>query len=244
MNFTKPIIYLDVETTGVEIATSRIVELSVIKIEDGKRLSKTILMNPQVPIPKESSDVHGIKDEDVSDKHTFKEFSVSLHAFLKDSTLVAYNGIKFDIPILREEFLRSGIDFPTMETTIIDPMVIFMKKNRRDLAAALKFFCDEDHEDAHSAKADTEALEKIFVAQNELYDDIGETEEEIGKFCDDRNRLDFSGCFEKNENGEILYSFGKHKGKPVKNHKSYLGYMMGNPGFTLDTKRYIREFLK
>ena len=178
LNLKTPIAFFDLESTGTNISTDRIVEISIVKVyPDGKEEIKTSLVNPTVPIPKETSAIHGIYDEDVKDSPTFKVLSKDLHQFLSGADLAGFNVLKFDIPLLVEEFLRAGIDFDIEKRNILDAQKIFHMMEKRNLAAAYKFYCGKTLENAHSAEADTLATYQVFKAQVERYS--GEEAEDL-----------------------------------------------------------------
>ena len=165
LNLKKPIVFFDLETTGVEVAKDRIVEIGIVKLfPDGTRESKVRLINPTIPIPEEAAEVHGITDDKVKGEPTFKQLAKNLHAYLKGCDLGGYNSNRFDVPLLVEEFLRCGIEFPEPTTNMIDVFKIFTINEQRTLEAAVKFYCDKDLEDAHSAEADINATIDVFEA--------------------------------------------------------------------------------
>ncbi|MFD2201388.1 exonuclease domain-containing protein [Shivajiella indica] len=252
-----PIAFFDLESTGTNIATDRIVEISILKVHpNGREEMKTSLINPTIPIPKESSAIHGIYDEDVKDAPTFKSFSKDLHQFLIGADLAGFNVLKFDIPLLVEEFLRAGIDFDIEKRNILDSQKIFHMMEKRNLSAAYKFYCGKNLENAHSAEADTIASYEVFKAQIEKYE--GEEAEDLlgnklGIFENDMKKIhgilnekmvDLAGRFIFNESGEECFNFGKHKGKTIeavlKEEPSYYDWMMKGD-FPLDTKRKFTQ---
>ncbi|RZS97701.1 3'-5' exonuclease [Cecembia calidifontis] len=257
LNLKTPIAFFDLEATGTNIATDRIVEISILKVyPDGKEEIKTTLVNPTIPIPKETSLIHGIYDKDVKDAPTFKALSKDLHQFLLGADLAGFNILKFDIPLLVEEFLRAGIDFDIEKRNILDAQKIFHMMEKRNLAAAYKFYCGKNLENAHSAEADTLATYEVFKAQVEKY--VGEEAEDLlgnklGVFENDMKKIhlllnekmvDLAGRFIFNEKGEECFNFGKHKGKTIeavlKEEPSYYDWMMKGD-FPLDTKRKFTQ---
>lgn len=257
LNLRTPIAFFDLESTGTNIATDRIVEISILKVyPDGKEEIKTTLVNPTIPIPKETSVIHGIYDKDVKDAPTFKTLSKELHQFLLGADLAGFNVLKFDIPLLVEEFLRAGIDFDIEKRNILDAQKIFHMMEKRNLAAAYKFYCGKTLENAHSAEADTLATYEVFKAQIEKY--VGEEAEDLlgnklGFFENDMKKIhlllnekmvDLAGRFIFNEKGEECFNFGKHKGKTIeavlKEEPSYYDWMMKGD-FPLDTKRKFTQ---
>ncbi len=241
----RPLVFFDLETTGTDISKDRIVEISLAKLyPDGKEEINTFRINPGIPIPPEASAVHGIKDEDVKDKPTFSELSEILLGILSNSDLCGYNLLKFDFPLLRMEFARNNIEFNTLGVNLIDPMRIFMKNEPRDLTAALKFYCNEDLEQAHSAEADTIAAKKILLAQIEKYEDVPGSVEALSAYSTEGQKrfADITGKLNYNENNEIVFSFGKHKGERVIDNTDYAGWVLGSD-FPEDTKQIIRTLL-
>ncbi|MBK9097544.1 MAG: 3'-5' exonuclease [bacterium] len=183
LNLSRPLVFFDLETTGTDVANDRIVEISLLKLfPDGQEELKTFRINPGIPIPPEATAIHGISNEDVKDKPSFLALSEILLGILSNSDLCGYNLLKFDFPLLRMEFARNKIEFNTVGINLIDPMRIFMKNEPRDLTAALKFYCNEDLTDAHSAEADTEATKKILLAQIKKYEDVPGTVSELSAY--------------------------------------------------------------
>lgn len=210
----KPIVFFDLETTGINPGKDRIVEISLLKIfPNGKELSKTYRVNPEVPIPESSSLVHGITDEDVKDAPEFKMIAKELADIIEDADLAGFNSNKFDIPLLAEEFIRADSDIDLKKRNFIDVQVVYMKKEPRTLSAAYKFYCDKELIDAHSSKADTYATYEIFKEQLEKYPDIGNDIKEISDFSSHNVNADFAGRLIYNENKEIVINFGKYKGQ-------------------------------
>ena len=171
LKLTKPIIILDLETTGVQVASDRILEICMIKVNpDGTTENLTERLNPTIPIPMESFDIHGISEDDVKDKPTFVQRATAYSKFIGNADLAGYNAIKFDFPLLVEEFLRANIDFDITNRNLVDVQNIFHKMEPRNLAAAYKFYCKSELENAHSAEADTVATYQILKAQLDMYD--------------------------------------------------------------------------
>lgn len=242
---SRPLVFFDLETTGTDTSKDRIVEISLVKLfPDGKEEINTFLVNPGIPIPAEASAVHGITNEDVKDKPSFSQFAPTLLEILANSDLCGYNLVKFDFPLLRMEFARNHIDFNIIGVNIIDPMRIFMKNEPRDLTAALKFYCNENLENAHSAEADTIAAKKILLAQIEKYADVPNTVSELSTYSLEgtKRSADISGKLVYNENNEIVYAFGKNKGRKVVDERDYAQWMLDSD-FPTDTKLLIRHLL-
>lgn len=245
MKLERPLACFDLETTGVDTRKDRIVEIAIIKINaDGSRENKTTRINPLVPIPKGASDVHGILNDDVKDCPTFKQLSKGILSFIEGCDLLTFNGNKFDIPFLFSEFERSGINWDYKQHRFIDASVIFRRQNPRSLEAALMFYCNKKLEDAHSALADTEATLDVFLAQLDKYEDLPKEFDELHSFCNyDKEIADLNGCFEIDDSGDFVLTFGKHKGQKAKECISYLNWMLGSD-FGSDTKLIIKQILK
>lgn len=243
---TKPIAFIDLETTGVNISTDRIVEIAIVKIlTDGSKQVKRKLINPQIPIPAGASDVHGITDEMVKDAPSFKQVANEIKQFIENCDLGGYNSNRFDIPMLIEEFLRAGVPFSADGRKLIDVQKVFHMMEQRTLGAAYKFYCNKVLEDAHSAEADAIATWEVLEAQIERYPQIGNTVESIVKFTGEDDIVDFARRFVK-ENGVEVFNFGKHKGKPVvqvlKEEPQYYDWMMKGD-FAMNTKQKLTEIL-
>lgn len=217
LNLTNPLVFFDLETTGVNISTDRIVELCYIKVyPNGNEESKSMRINPEMHIPETSSAVHGIYDEDVTDCPTFKEIARNLAHTIEGCDLAGFNSNRFDIPLLVEEFLRAGVDIDLTRRKFIDVQNIFHKMERRTLSAAYQFYCGKELEDAHTAMADTQATYEVLKAQLDRY--AGELQNDV-KFLADfsrmSNNVDFAGRMVYDENNVEVFNFGKYKGKPV-----------------------------
>lgn len=242
----KPLVFIDLETTGINLATDRIVEIALVKVlKDGTKQVKQKYINPQMPIPKASSDIHGITDEKIKDAPTFKEVANELKQFIDHSDLSGYNSNRFDIPMLMEEFLRAGINLDMTNRRMVDVQHIFHMMEKRTLGAAYKFYCAKDLEGAHSAEADAAATWEILEAQLERYTHLGNTLETILQFTGEENFVDFARRFVM-ENDVEVFNFGKHKGKPVcqvlKSEPQYYDWMMKGD-FPLHTKQKLTEIL-
>ncbi len=201
-------------------------------------------VNPGIPIPPKTTAIHGIRDEDVANSPTFKEVARNLAAFLEGCDLAGYNAIKFDIPVLAEEFLRVNIDFNFIKRRYVDVQVIFHKKEQRTLSAAYQFYCKKDLEDAHGSKADTAATFEILKSQLDRYNDLENDIEKLADFSSFNNNVDFAGRIILDENGIEIFNFGKHKGKSVEavfnEEPAYYSWMM-NGEFPLYTKKVLTE---
>jgi len=243
LNLKKPLVILDLETTGVNIATDRIVEFSALKVSPGGAEEwLTLRLNPSIPISPEATRVHGISDADVANEPHFRDVARRIASFLEGSDLAGFNSMKFDIPILCEEFLRVNVDFNPARHKYIDVQVIFHKKEQRTLSAAYKFYCNSDLENAHSAQADTAATYEILKAQLDRYPDLENDIDKLSAFSAFNNNADLAGRIVFNEQGVEVFNFGKHKGKPVelvfKEEPSYYSWMM-NGDFPQNTKQVI-----
>jgi DNA polymerase-3 subunit epsilon len=243
LNLKNPIVFFDLETTGINIAADRIVELSYLKIElNGKEVSKTMLINPTVPIPPESTAIHGITDEAVKDAPTFLTIAKNLAHEIEGCDLAGYNSNKFDIPLLAEEFLRADVDIDMMKRKFIDVQVIFHKMEQRTLGAAYKFYCDRDLENAHSAEADTRATYEILKAQLDHYPSLQNDIAALAEFSAHTKNVDFAGRIIYNDKKIEVFNFGKYKGQSVEEvlakDPGYYGWLM-NGDFPLHTKKVI-----
>lgn len=257
LNLRKPLAFFDIESTGINISHDRIVEISIVKaMPNGETIIKTSRINPSIPIPLESSLIHGIYDADVEGSPQFKSIAKSLAKFLEGCDLAGYNIIKFDVPLLVEEFLRAGVNFDISNRRLIDAQKIFHMMEKRTLSAAYKFYCNKELQGAHGAEADTLATYEVLQAQVEKYQGQ-EVSDTLGKFLgiidNDMDTLhkitatgmvDLAGRFCLNTEGIEVFNFGKHKGKPIstvlKQEPSYYDWMM-NGDFPLDTKRKLTE---
>lgn len=244
LNLKRPLIVFDLETTGVSITHDRIVEIAYIKAwPNGNEESKKLRLNPEMPIPSESTAVHGIKDEDVQDCPTFKEVATELAATFKGSDLAGFNSNHFDIPMLSEEMLRAGVDFDLRDVCFVDVQNIFHKMEQRTLSAAYKFYCHKELINAHTALGDTEATYEVLKAQLDRY--AGTLKNDIpflAEFSKMNNNVDLAGRMIRNGNGDVIFNFGKYKGRKVKDvlrsDTGYYGWMMQGD-FPLDTKNVL-----
>ena len=243
LKLSKPICFFDLETTGIDITKDRIVEISILKVyPNGNKESKTWLVNPTIPIPKATSDVHGITDERVACEPTFKELAKQIHNMIKDSDLAGYNSDRFDIPLLAEEMLRAEVDFDLGNRVSVDVQTIFHKMEQRTLSAAYKFYCGKDLIDAHTASADTNATYEILKAQLDRYDSLENNIKKLSEFTYRKQIADFAGFIGYNDKGEEIFTFGKHKGKRVEDifdeEPGYFGWLLG-ADFPLYTKKIL-----
>ncbi len=246
IKLTRPIVFFDLETTGLNIGRDHIVEISLIKIfPDEHRESFTQRINPGIHIPEEATAVHGISDADVADKPLFKDVARRIADIIQGCDLGGFNSNKFDIPMLAEEFMAVGMtDVDLRRSNFIDVQVIFHKKEQRTLTAAYKFYCDKDLEGAHGAFADTSATVDVFLAQLDKYADLPKDIKGLADFSQMSRNVDFAGRFVYDANGVETFNFGKHKGKSVeqvlRTEPSYFDWMM-NGDFSRDTKRVLTE---
>ena len=244
LNLIKPIVFFDLETTGINIAIDKIVEISILKVfPNGTKESKTWLVNPAMEIPKESSDIHGITNEKVVTEPTFKELASKINEMIADSDLAGFNSNRFDIPLLAEELMRAGIDFDMKNRKAIDVQVIFHKKEQRTLSAGYQFYCGKELEGAHGAEADTNATYEILLAQLDKYEDIGNSVDSLSAFSTHGKRADFAGFILMNDKDQEIFSFGKYKGRTVEEvFKENPGYnnWIQNADFPLYTKKVLK----
>ena len=256
LNLTRPLAFFDLETTGIKVATDRIVEISIIRVNiDGSTKIKTKRINPGMHIPAEVTAIHGITDEDVRDAPKFSEVAHELDQFLENCDLAGFNSNHFDIPLLVEEFLRTEVDFDLKGRRFIDVQNIFHKMEPRNLYAAYKFYCSKDLENAHSAEADTLATFEILKAQLDRYKDtvikdhkgkviqpIVNDVRALSDFSYVTKNVDLIGHIIFNNKNEEVFNFGKHKGKVVaevfKSEPSYYDWIMKSE-FPLSTKKVV-----
>ena len=245
LNLRNPLVFFDLETTGIDIVHDRIVEISMVKVmPNGDEIVKTRRINPGMPIPPESTAIHVITDDDVKDCPTFKEIAKSLAAQIEGCDLAGFNSNRFDIPMLAEEFLRAGVDVNLGRRKFVDVQTIFHKKEQRNLTAAYKFYCQKDLENAHSAEADTMATYEVLKAQLDRYPDLENDINFLSQYSSFNKNVDFAGRMVYNEQGKEEINFGKYKGRLVeevlKNDPGYYGWMM-NGDFPLNTKQMLTE---
>ena len=244
LQLTKPLAFIDLETTGVNLGTDRIVEIAIVKIlTDGTKSVKRKLINPGMPIPKGASDVHGISDEMVKDAPSFKQVAQELKQMLDGCDLAGYNSNRFDIPLLMEEFLRAQVDFDMKGRKLLDVQNIFHKMEPRTLSAAYKFYCSKNLDGAHGAEVDAAATYEILEAQIERYPALGATIDSMLKVIGEDQIVDFARRFIM-ENGIEVFNFGKFKGRPVadvlRSEPQYYDWMMKGD-FPQHTKQKLTE---
>lgn len=246
LKLASPMVFFDLETTGINIVKDKIVEISVLKIHpNGKEEQKTIRINPGMHIPEQASAIHGIYDEDVKDCPTFKEVAKELARYIEGCDLGGYNSNRFDIPLLAEEFLRAGVDFDMRKRKFVDVQTIFHKMEQRTLSAAYRFYCNKNLDDAHTAAADTLATYEVLKAQLDRYGDQLQNDIAfLSKFSAQTNSVDFAGFIVYNDAGVEVFNFGKNKGVPVtqvlKEQPGYFSWII-NSDFPLYTKKILTE---
>jgi len=243
LSLKRPICFFDLEATGTSVTKDRIVEISILKIyPDGERESRTWLVNPEMQMSDEVIAIHGISNEKVADKPSFKELAHRVMDMIKDSDLAGYNSNKYDIPLLVEEFLRADIPFEMGKRVAVDVQNIFHKKEQRTLSAAYKFYCGKELINAHSAEADTEATYEILKSQLDRYDDLENNMDFLAEYSNRFRAADFAGFIVFNEEGEECFSFGKYRGKTVdsvlNSDPGYYGWVQ-NADFPRYTKKVL-----
>jgi DNA polymerase-3 subunit epsilon len=243
LKLNKPICFFDLETTGIDICKDRIVEISIFKVfPNGNKESKTWLVNPEMPIPLQSTAIHGISNEKVANEPTFKDLAHLVYAMIKDSDLAGFNSDRFDIPLLAEELLRAGLDFDMKSRVSVDIQTIFHKMEERTLGAAYKFYCGQSLENAHSAEADTMATFEILKAQLDRYPDLENDMKLLSEFTTRKKLADFAGMIAFDKDNEEVFTFGKHKGikveKILETEPGYFSWIQ-NADFPLYTKKVL-----
>ena len=245
LNLKNPLVFFDLETTGTNIQSDRIVEICYLKVSpNGNEESKTLRINPEMPIPAEASAVHGIYDADVADCPTFKEVAKQVAHDIEGCDLAGFNSNRFDIPVLAEEFLRAGVDIDLNRRKFIDVQVIYHKLEQRTLSAAYKFYCGKNLEDAHTAAADTHATYEVLMSQLDRYPELQNDVAFLSDYSSYSKFVDFAGRMIYDDKGVELFNFGKYKGMPVaevlKRDPGYYGWML-NSDFTLNTKAILTK---
>lgn len=245
LKLKRPLLFFDIESTGLNVATDRIVEISMIKVmPDGSRDIKTRRINPTIPIPEAARAVHGISDEDVKDCPTFAQLAKSMLTWMEGCDIAGYNSLNFDIPLLTEEFMRAGFDPKLRERNLVDVQVIFYKKEPRTLSGAYKFYCGKILEDAHTAEADTMATLEVLEAQLDHYPDLENDVAALAEFTKRQKMLDYAGRIVLDEHDVPIFNFGKHKGRSVREvleqEPSYYTWIQ-NGDFTQDTKNVLTK---
>ena len=243
LKLSKPICFFDLETTGIDIGTDRIVEISIFKVfPNGNKESKTWLVNPTIPIPYETTMVHGITNEKVANEPTFSQLAAQIYNMIKDSDLAGFNSDRFDIPLLAEELLRAGVDFDMKNRVSVDIQTIFHKMEERTLSAACKFYTGNALENAHSAEADTMATYEILKAQLDRYPDLQNDMKALSEFTTRKKNADFAGMIIFDKENQEVFGFGKHKGirveKVLETEPGYYSWIQ-NANFPLYTKKVL-----
>ena len=243
LNLVRPLCFFDLETTGINITNDRIVEIGILKIfPDGKTKEMNTLVNPEMTIPKQASDIHGITNDKVDSMPTFKQISKEIYSFIEDTDLAGFNSDRFDIPLLVEEFLRAEIDFNFKKMLTIDVQTIFHKMEQRTLTAALKFYCKRENKEAHTAMNDTKATYDVLMAQLEKYSDLEPNVKFLNEFSSRNKSADYAGFIIFNDIERECFGFGKYKGKEVeevlKQDPGYFGWVLKS-----DFPRYTKKIL-
>ena len=245
LKLRRPVIFFDLETTGVDTCRDRIVEISMVKVmPDGEEIVKTRRLNPQMPIPREATAIHGITDDDVKNEPTFAQIAKSLAAFMEGCDFGGFNSNRFDLPMLVEEFLRAGVEVDFKRRKFVDVQNIFHKMEQRTLVAAYKFYCEKDLTEAHSAEADTRATYEVLKAQLDRYAVLENDIDFLAEFSSRGETVDYAGRIVYDDKGREIFAFGKHRGRSVEEvfaeDPSYYTWMM-NGDFPLYTKKVITE---
>lgn len=243
LKLSRPLVFFDIESTGLSITQDRMVEVAFLKVHlDGTTEFKRYLLNPGIPIPAEVSAIHGIKDEDVRFAPKFDQLAGEMYEFLQNSDFAGFNALRFDIPMLAEEFFRAGLDLEVEKRQTVDVQLIFHKMEERNLSAAYRFYCQKELENAHSAEADIRATWEVFQAQIQKYQILPNTVQGIAEFTGNHLRVDMEGKLIKGDDGFVKFNFGKHKGKRVadvfRTEPSYYSWMMDGD-FPAYTKKII-----
>lgn len=246
LNLKNPLVFFDLETTGTNINSDRIVEICYLKVyPNGNEEAKTLRINPEMHIPEQASAVHGIYDDDVKDCPTFKDVAKKIADDIEGCDLAGFNSNRFDIPVLAEEFLRAGVDIDLMKHKFVDVQVIYHKLEQRTLSAAYKFYCGKNLEDAHTAEADTRATYEVLKAQLDKYPDVLENDVTfLSQYSNFNKNVDFAGRIVYNEQGVEVFNFGKYKGMPVlevlQRDPGYYSWILQGD-FTLNTKNVLTK---
>ena len=243
LNLKNPIVFFDLETTGVNITSDRIVEISYLKVfPNGNEVSRTMRINPEMHIPEQASEVHGIYDDDVKDCPTFKQVAKDVAHDFEGADIAGFNSNRFDVPLLAEEFLRAGVDLDMTRRKFIDVQVIFHKMEQRTLSAAVKFYCGKELEGAHSADADTRATYEVLQAQLDRYDELQNDIAWLSELSSHTRNVDFAGRIVYDDKGVEVFNFGKYKGIPVvevlRRDPGYYSWIMQGD-FSLNTKQVL-----
>ena len=243
LNLKNPIVFFDLETTGVNITSDRIVEISYLKVfPNGNEVSRTMRINPEMHIPEQASEVHGIYDDDVKDCPTFKQVAKDVANDFEGADIAGFNSNRFDVPLLAEEFLRAGVELDMTRRKFIDVQVIFHKMEQRTLSAAMKFYCGKELEGAHSADADTRATYEVLQAQLDRYDELQNDIAWLSEFSSHTRNVDFAGRIVYDDKGVEVFNFGKYKGihvvEVLRRDPGYYSWIMQGD-FSLNTKQVL-----
>jgi len=243
LKLKKPLAFIDIEATGIDVATDRIVELSLLKISvDGKEERLSFRVNPTIPISPQAIAIHHISNDEVKNWQTFKEVAPQAARFLKGCDIAGYNSNKYDIPLLAEEFLRADVDFDFRKVKLVDVQTIFFKMEQRTLSAAYKFYCNKELENAHSAESDANATFEVLKAQLEKYSELQNDVDALAEFSVQNKNVDFAGRIIYNDDGKEVFNFGKHKGQLVDDvlakEPGFYNWMMKGD-FPLYTKKIL-----
>jgi DNA polymerase III subunit epsilon len=244
LSLTRSLVFFDVETTGLNVTSDRIIQISTMKFSPGREhpAIRTLLMNPGIPIPPDATAVHHITDEQVKRLPGFARFAIDLEEIFRGSDVGGYNVARFDLPLLAEEFRRCGIAFPAPGTKIVDVQSLFILKEPRSLSAAMRFYCGTEHSGAHDAEADVRATVAVLESQMNRYKELCGTVEELHSLCFPEQFVDLGGKLKKSGRGQTVWAFGKNRGKAVKEDPEYARWVLGKD-FPPDTKRIIEEIL-
>lgn len=243
LNLTNPIVFFDLETTGINITTDRIIEICFLKVfPNGNETSRSMRINPEMHIPEESTLIHGIHDEDVANCPTFKEVAKELVRDFEGADIAGFNSNRFDVPLLAEEFLRADVSIDLSRHKLIDVQVIFHKMEQRTLTAAYKFYCQKELTEAHSAEGDVRATYEVLMAQLDRYPELKNDTAWLSEFSSFTKNVDFAGRIIRNDKGEEIFNFGKYKDMPVKTvlqrDPGYYSWILQGD-FTLNTKQIL-----
>lgn len=240
----KDIIFFDLETTGTDTVKDRICQIAAVKVNHDFSMFQAVkkyLINPTINIPTEATEVHGITNEMVKDAPTFKQFAKGAEQYFNGCDLAGFNILQFDVPLLSEEFNRVGIKWPDPKTKVADAFHIFREKEKRDLAAAVKFYCGKDHTDAHDAGADVLATVDVLTSQIKKYEELAPDMQTLHSFCEGENkRIDLAGKLVMNKDGEAIYNFGRHKGHLVKSQPGFAKWMLSADGMPSNTIQMLK----
>jgi DNA polymerase-3 subunit epsilon len=247
LKLARPLVCFDLETTGTDVARDRIVQIGLLRVEPaGSQRSYDTLVNPQMPIPAAATAVHGITDDDVADQPVFKQLAAEIAALFAEADILGFNAVRFDLPLLREEMARAGQPFEVANRRLLDALHIFHQKERRDLTAAYKFYCNKELVDAHSALADATATLEVLDAQLAWYEDLPRDVDGLHEFCnpDAGKWVDSTRKFAWNERGEAAFAFGKHRGRTLRDVATttpdYFDWIVGSD-FSSEVKQIARE---